>query len=282
MSAAGRRGFTLVEATVALTIAGALVIMVGTTFLVQNEFYSWINLRSEVQENARAMTELVSSEVRSVPIGGVVLADSLRLVVRSPMANAFVCGTPTGFQVYAHVPGGMASLETGDVGSLGVLNISNGNWDFYDTNWASLTSSGGTPAGTCANNGADTAGVSAEFLRLKFFTVTGTVPSLGNVMQIGRKTEFRIATSALSSGLTALYRGGYGGTLTEFATGLGSTAHFEYRYGSTTYYKRVTGGNLALIDGIRIVAQSTGQGESGAQSQYSFGWTVDVPLPNAR
>jgi hypothetical protein len=276
-----RAGFTLVEALVALTISGALVIMVGALFLAQNEFYSWLLLRTQVQENARAMTELVGSEIRSVPRGGVVLADSLRLVVRSPMVSGSVCGF-TGTDGYVYVPGGSGAIDQTDLASLGALNSTTGVWTFYDTTWGTLNATGGTPAATCATNGADTAGVSSSYLRLKVGTVTGAAPAVGDILMLGRKTEFKIQASTLDSTQTALYRGNYGGTLTEFATGLGSTARFQFRYGTTTHYNVVTGANLALVDGIRIIAQSTGRGESGAQTQYAFGWTVDVPLVNAR
>jgi hypothetical protein len=270
-----------VEALVALTISGALVIMVGALFLVQNEFYSWLLLRTEVQENARAMTEMVASELRSVPLTGVVVADSQRVVVRSPMVSASVCGV-TGTDAYVHMPGGSSSIHSQELLSLGKLNTSTGVWTFYDASYATLVGTGGTPAATCASNGADTTSASAQFLRLKVGTITGTAPVVGDVVMLGRKTEFKIQNSALQSGLKALFRGNYGGTLTEFATGVASNAKFQYRYGTTTYYNTVTGSNLLLVDGIRIVAQSTGRGESGAKAQYAFGWTVDVPLTNAR
>lgn len=265
----------------ALTIAGALVIMVGTTFLVQNEFYSWLTLRSEVQENARAMTDLIAAEIRSVPLGGVVIADSQRVVMRAPMVSISVCGV-TGNDGYVYVPGGSSAIDQTDLASIGSLNTSTGVWTFYDTNWGTLQASGGSPAGSCSGNGADTSGVSANFLKLHIGSATGSSPNVGDVLMLGRKLEFRIQTSALQPTLKGLFRGNYGGTLTEFATGLSTNAHFEFRYGSATYYKVVTGSSLALIDGIRIVAESTGQGESGAKSQYAFGWTVDVPLVNAR
>jgi hypothetical protein len=239
-------------------------------------------LRTEVQENVRAMTEMVASEIRSVPKGGVVLADSLRVVVRSPMVSAVVCGTAGFFDAYVHVPGGIGAIETASVASLSVLNSTTGVWTFYDTNWTTLNDVTGTAAASCAANGADTTGITSEFRRINYFSATFSFPSVGNVLMIGRKTEFRIQTSTLTPALTALYRGNYGSTLTEFATGIASNAKFQYRYGTTTHYNTVTGANLGLIDGIRIHARSTGRGESGAQTQFAFGWTVDVPLANAR
>ena len=113
--------------------------------------------------------------------------------------------------------------------------------------------------------------------------MTGGLPTSGNVVMIGRKTEFHLTSSALTPGTLALYRANYGlTTLTELASGLSGDSKFQFRYGTPTYYNSVVGANLAQIDGIRIVAQSTGRGESGAKREYAFGWTVDIPLENAR
>ena len=281
--AIGRAGFTMIEALVALTISSGLIVMVGAVFLTQNEFFTWILLRGQVQENARAMTELVGSEVRSVSRGGVILADSMRFVVRAPMVQASVCGI-TGTDAYAFVPGGSASIDQSEVASLGVMNAAgSGTWAYYDATWATLAGSGGTPAATCATNGADTASVASQFLQLRVGTVTGaSAPAVGTVLMLLRKTEFKIADSVLDPGVRAIFRGPYGESLVEFATGLSTTAQFRFRYGTTTHYKVVTGANLALVDGIRIIAQSVGRGGSGGQTSFAFGWTVDIPFHNSR
>ena len=279
---AARAGFTMVEALVALTISSALVVMVGAVFLVQNQFFGWLLLRSQVQENARSITELVGSEMRTVAANGVILADSSRMAIRSPIVSAPACGAE-GTDSYVHVPGGSASIDEDDVAALGVLDTATGQWTFYDATWAQLEASGGTPAATCEANGADTVGVSSEFLRLKVGTVIGgAAPAVGTVLMLCRKTEFKFAASVLDPGVRALFRGEYGETLVELATGLDDDAHFEYRYGTTTHYKVVTGSNLPLVAGLRIVAESVGRGDSGARTTFEFGWTVDVPLPNVR
>lgn len=119
VSRIGRSGFTLAEALIALSISSVLIILVGSVFLTQNNFYSHVLLRSQVQENARAVTELVASDVRSLAPGGIILADSTRLVVRAPMATALICGRQGGSDVMVHVSGGLASIDTNEVGGYG-------------------------------------------------------------------------------------------------------------------------------------------------------------------
>ncbi len=277
---AARGGFSLAEAVIALTIASGLVLLVGALFLVQNDFYSHVLLRSQVQENARALTEVIATEIRSVGGGGVVFADSSRLVIDAPMVTAMVCGGIAS-DVAVHIPGGTASITTADVGGFGYLDPS-GTWSYYNLTWSQMLGAGGSPEQVCYNNGADTVGISSEFLRLeRIDNETGVSVSnlFGSALVIIRQTELKFAASVLIPGDRALYRGIFGGTLTEFVTGLSDDAHFEYWTGAA-WQMSVTGAGLASITQIRLVAQSQGLGESSQQLTYDFGWTVDIPLAN--
>ena len=278
MSARG--GFSLPEALIALTISSVLVLLVGAVFLVQNDFYSHVLLRSQVQENARAISEVIATEVRSIGAGAVIVADSARLVVRSPMSTALVCAQ-MGTDVAVHVLGGTSNIVTGDVTGFGYLDAS-GTWSYHDIVWGSLLATGGSPTEECYLNGADTVGIRSEFLRLaQVDDLTGVSAAnlVGSPLVIFRETEFRFDDSALIPGDRALYRGNYGGTLTELATGLSEEAGFQYWTGSA-WSKGVSGGALGSITRIRLVAQSQGRGETSQQLTYDFGWTVDIPLPN--
>ena len=277
----GRAGFSLPEALIALTISSVLVLLVGAVFLVQNDFYAHVFLRSQVQENARAMTQLVAAEVRSIGDSAIIVADSSRLVVRQPIATFSVCGN-TGNDNYVHIPGGAAGFDTTSVTGIGYLTAG-GTWSWYDVTWSTLKASGGNPAQGCYGNGADTTAIGSQFRRfdgLNTFTGVTAANLLGSTFVIYHKTEFTFDDSALVDGTIALYRGTYNGTLTELATGLSSDARFEYWTGSA-WSKSVTGGTLANISRIRLVAQSVGVGESSQQASYDFGWTVDIPVANA-
>ena len=285
VSRIGRSGFTLAEALIALSISSVLIILVGSVFLTQNNFYSHVLLRSQVQENARAVTELVASDVRSLAPGGIILADSTRLVVRAPMATALICGRQGGSDVMVHVSGGLASIDTNEVGGYGYRDPGTGAWTYYDHTWSELYATGGNPAIRCFINGADVSGAWPEFIRMKSVEsdtgIDNTVLDDGtHVLIFYRKTEFRFDNSVLVPGDRALFRGIYGSTLVEFATGMATTAQFQYRTGPT-WVKYVAPASLSTVDAIRVVAQSVGKGDTSAQLGYDFGWTVDIPLANA-
>jgi len=278
-------GFTLVEAIVALTLSSVLVILVGTTFLVQNRYYATQLARTTTQDNARTVTEMVASELRGLTDSAVVIATNQRLVVRSPMVMAVVCAqltSPT--RIAVQMDGGEAGVTTDEVTGFGIRS-STGRWSYYDiSGWSRIQSSGGNPAAGCAANGADTVGISGDFVRLqRIDSYAGSWPANGTVMMIYRTVEYTIQTSTMDPSTLGLFRGMYGSTLVELATGLDSSSGFLYRTGGASYATSVTGAaSLGTIDAIRIVAEARTRPQTGGTEDITYGWGVNVHLRNAR
>ena len=256
---------------------------------MQNNFYSHVLVRSQVQENARAINEVLATELRNIGSGSIATADSADLVVKYPMTMAFVCGNGGASDVTVHIPGGITTMDSSDVSGYGYRSPSTGTWTYYAHAWSALLStSGGTsyPAGRCANNGADTSGIVSQFRRIKTVEsdtgVNNTTLDNGDVaILFYRTTEYKFAASTLVAGDRALWRAVNGGSLVEFATGLKTTSKFYYRRGGTTWYTYVAPANLSTIDAIRVDIQSQGKGTTSSELTYDFGWTVDIPLANA-
>jgi hypothetical protein len=256
--------------------------LVGTVFLVQNNFYSHVYVRGQAQQNARAMKDIVESEIRAVAAGGVTNADSSRMVVRSNLAIAVVCGY-LGGDVVAYVPAWANSTDSTEIGGFG-YRTSAGAWQYYNRTWTELHATGSQPAAKCAENGADTTGVSSSFYWLNYIDDdTGVAAStmIGSALMFYRRTEFKFNNSSLISGDRALFWGLEGGTLKELVTGMASGAHFEFRTGTNTWAKSVTGASLTNINGVRVVAQTIGKGDTSAELTYDFTLNVDIPLHNA-
>lgn len=258
-----------------------LVILVSTTFLVQNQYYALQVKRSLVQDNARMVTEIVARDVRTVMPEGMLLAQNKNLAFRSPILLGVVCARK-GSQVSIHFEGGEGGVDTLEVGGVAALDQSAGTWDYNSTDWKTIKGSGGRPAADCADNGADTTGASSEYIRLKKLnSVMGGMPSIGDILMLYREVELQFATSVLDTTQMALYRGNYGDVLVEFASGMDATAQFLYRKsGSSTYNTSVPTGQLDQIDAVRIVAQARTAPETGGEEDVTFGWAVNVPLRN--
>jgi len=275
-----RAGFTLVEAIVALALSSVLVILVGTTFLVQNRYYAVQLQRTAAQDNARTVTDMITSEIRSTMKGGVVTAENKKLIIRSPIALAVVCASSSN-ERSVHIEGGKTDFDTLEVSGIALRDTVTSGWTYWDQTWSHFQQASGTPAASCYANGADTVGARNEFLEFRRLnTYFGFGPPLGSVLMVYRKVEYKFDTSGLDPTTLALFRGVSGGGLTEFATGMNSSAQFKYRTGGTTYATLVSGSGLANIDAIRIEAQALGKPQTGGVADVVFGWGVNVVLRN--
>lgn len=281
MVSAARRGFTLMEAIVAMTLSSVLVILVGTTFLVQNNFHAAQLARTAAQDNARMVTEVVASEIRSVMEGGVRVAANRRLVVRSPVVLGAVCAQMPGNRVAVQFDGGAAAMDTDEMSGVALLDPGSGEWDYEDARWNSVSQSGGTAAAACFANGADTLGVSSQFhIFRRFNSLFGSLPPVGSVVMFYREVEYEFDTSEMDPSTMALFRKVDGEDPVEFVTGLDATAQFLYRTGGTTYETSVSGGSRDDIDAIRIEAQARRSPQAGGVDDVTFGWGVNVFLRN--
>lgn len=275
-----RAGFTLVETIIALVLSSVIIMLVSTTFLVQTRYYSAQTLRAQAHDNVRTATERVASELRSVMDEGFVVAGSHTLTIRSPVRLVAVCNV-TGTDVYVHNEGGEAIFPTAEVAGVGRLNQSNGDWDYATATWSYLDGTTGTPAPSCAGSGADTAWAASEFHRIRQLdALFGSLPARGDILMLYRETTFKIQSSVLEPGTLGLFRGSYGQPLVEFATGMDSTAQFQYRTGGSTYADTVTTANLPSIDAVRVVADARRRAESAAQNDVTYGWSVNLLLRN--
>ncbi len=282
---ARRGGFTLVEAIVALTLTSLLVILVATTFLVQNRYYAVQLARTTAQDNARMVTEMVASELRGLTDSAVVVAANRQLVVRSPMVLAAVCAqVPSPARIVVQMDGGEAGLTEDEVTGFGVRGA-DGVWSYYDIpRWKEISSPSSAAAANCYANGADTVGIRGDFRRLdRIDDYHGSWPPNGTVMMIYRTVEYRIQTSTMDPTTLGLFRGLYGETLVELATGLDSSSGFLYRTGGSSYATSVSGAaSLGQIDAVRIVAQARTRPRAGGAEDVTYGWGVNVHLRNSR
>lgn len=275
---AERFGFTLVETLIALVLSSFMIVLVSHTFLVQNQFYATQTLRAGVQDNVRAATELLASEIRDVAAGGVVVAGARTLTIRSPMAVGILCdmnGSSNDGEVMTQ--GGEAAVEADEVAGL-ALRIGS-TWSFVNATWASVNGGDASSARNCFSNGADTVGARDDFHR---FTNLNTVfpeltPTQGDAVMVFRETTFTIRQSQLDPSTLALYRQPYGREAVEFATGMDTTAQFQFRTTGGLFVDSITS-ELANVDAVRIVADAVKPAPTGGADDIRFGWSVNVPL----
>ena len=267
---------------IALVLASVVMILVSTTFLVQSRYYSSQTLRAAAHDNARTATERMTREIRSVMRDGFVSAGPLSLTIRSPMVLAIVCDRQ-GNNISVHNEGGEAGIDTDEVAGVGWLDPASGDWTYRNSTWSFIDQSGGTPATSCAGNGASTTGATGEFHRLRRFNLLfGTTPDDGEIVMLFRQTTFSIDSSVLEPGTLGLFRASYGQSPIEVVSGMDSSAKFQYRTGGSTYANSVAAADLDDIDAVRLVAEARKRSQSGADDDVTFGWSVNIALPNVQ
>ena len=97
-----------------------------------------------------------------------------------------------------------------------------------------------------------------------------------------RETTFSIRTSQLDPTTLGLFRSDFGGTAVEFATGIDTTAQFQYRTSAGSYVDTVAAGSLPNVDAVRLVLDARKPPATGGAEDVTFGWSVNVPLRNVR
>ena len=193
-------------------LSSFVVVLVGTTFLVQNNYYSSQTRRTLVQDNARIATELMATEVRSAMGVGFVTAGARTMTVRSPMVLGVVCNRTGSGTADVHSEGGPTQIDTGEIAGVGARDAATGTWTYANAAWGTIAGSSSTSAAACAANGADTVGASAEYYRLTSLdALLSPVPSEGDVVMLFRETTFEIRTSAMDNTGLGLFRAAYGG-----------------------------------------------------------------------
>lgn len=282
---ASRGGFTLVETLIALVLSSLVVILVSSTFLVQNRYQSNQVLIAGVQDNARAATDLLARELRSSMRAGILVAGPRTLTVRSPVAVATVCGQSGAFftNVDVHIDGGVARMATEEIAGVAVLDESTGAWDYERATWSFVDGGSGGSAARCASNGADTLDAYGSFhsVRRLIFLFGLDIPEVGELVMLFRETTFRIDDSDLEPGVLALFREAYGRDPVEFASGIDTTASFRYRLGGTTYQDTVDAGSVDEIDAVRLVLDARMRSQSMPDAEVTFGLSTNLPLVNA-
>jgi len=262
-----------------MVLSSVVILLVSHSFLVQNRFYATQTIRTSVQDNARAATELMGREVRTAMEGGVVVAAAGTLTIRSPLALSVVCNRDGIGSADVYTEGGESDLDTDEIAGIAHRDPVAGTWTAVNASWSTLNGTSGDPAGECAINGADTLDVAGAFHRIaNLNTLFSPVPAEGDVVMLFRETTFAIQTSELDPSTLGIFRAAYGDSLVEFATGVDTTAQFQYRTVGGTYVDVVTGAALAQIDALRLVADARKPAPTGGVDDITFGWSVNVPL----
>lgn len=276
-------GFTLVEMLVALVITGIMAGAVISLLMGQNRFYGSTDDVVFAEQNLRATSDLLSSELRSIypaegPDSDVVTAGSGELTFRVDRKRGVVCGISSGdVYVFLFSEASAPNIKSSGRGhatreAFSSSTWSYDSWDPMSTTMDRATGTGSTIVGTCESNGGPTA-TSQNYDQFVAFRDWGTtLPENGSILRIYGEVTYSFGSSGFGSG-TAIFRNGQ-----ELAAPFASDAGFSYVMTGGGVQSSVSSSAFDDIERIRMSA--TAVGESPNRYDVTRDLQFDIPLKN--
>lgn len=297
-----RRGFTLVELLVTMTILGLLGTMVTAVMVGQQRFFQRTTQQMDVRRELRTAINVLSAELRGVSsvAGDIVAFDRMSITFRGVVGSSVVCATPSRALVDL-APANMARLQltnfTNDPGigdTIVVLRDDSSGvaGEFWSAHRITSVSSSVT---TCLVAPYVDAVLDVGKARLRL----GVSPNLpdsvvaGAPLRLLRTTRFALATEA--SGSWYLGRSEYAGGAWSTAVSIAGPLNAASASGTgglgLAMYDSLGAAVTAIASGNRIsridvVARATGERSSGVVGSNTTAVTdsllVSVALRNRR
>lgn len=273
---ASERGFTLVEALIALTISGVVASALLSLVIAQSRFYDRTDDQTTAEQSAQATFDLVSAELRSAGASDLLAAEPDSVTFRYDIIRGIVCDATGADEVALYLYD--RTTNAGLTSSFFGIAVS-GPFveDFeYEDGWNPTPSASGSgPKSDCLAAGEAGLGSSSDYLRLSGWTsrfATG-VPERGAMIRGYGKLTFKLAGSTFFSGRSALWRGTQE-LLGPFAAG----ASFAYVMDDGSVQSSVTSSDFVDVVAVRLTATALGEGSNryGVQRPIRF----DIPFRN--
>jgi len=308
------KGFTIIELLVAFVLFAVVMGSTVSLLMSQRALYDVQGDRMALQRNVRAAVDLVASELRSIPAGGIIAATADSLVVRYPIRWGLVCGYINKTAVKApdpEIPAPDAELYMPDMndplysaeaqtglGFRGADSV----WVFIDDDgspqpWEDsiyLESQVFCSAGPGAKvrtdkydkegnltEAGDTLNTVAQYRRFfGYYSYVGSEAYDGAQLIAYSEVTYRFGASAFEPGTRALFRITSAGEQ-ELAGLFATDSGLEYVVANGTVYTNLPGGQEINLVEVRIKAFATKDNQAGGTNRtLDYDATVEVPLRN--
>ena len=269
------RGFTLVEALIALVISGVLASALLSLLIGQSRFYERTDDQIYAEQSLRASMDLVATELRMGSPADLISAEADSVRIRFDLIRAIVCDTTAADAVTAFAFDRITDANvTG--GAIGTAMSGPYEEPFtYADGWLPTESStGSVPKASCVATGAPSGLPDVSYAVLTGWSSgIGSRPDPGSVVRLYGTLTYRFAPSTFFATRTALWRGSQE-LIGPFDTGAG----FSYVMADGTVQSSVSSSDFDDVRAIRISATALGDGANRYDVQRPV--QLDIPFRN--
>ncbi len=267
-------GFTIVELMISMIITSLVMASVMSLLVGQNTLYRDTNDALYTQQTVRAVSDLMSAELRMASASDILAAEADSVSIRFDINRGVVCDSTAADEAtifwYDSVPN--ASISGGTSG-LAYTDPYEDDFQYKEGFAGTTTSTGAVPKATCVAVGVSGTAPDANYITMTGWggNFTGGVPDRASLIRSYGRLTYHLDPSVFTTG-TALWRG-----VQELVAPLRTTS-FSYLMNDASVLTSVPAGSLADIDAIRIngVAEGDDVGITGASRSFS----IEIPLRN--
>ena len=286
-----RAGFTIVELLVGLVLASLFATILFQLVRGQSRFVAIQSAREEVQQNVRGALDIIASELRAVPAGGLMQGSASTIRFLVPRAIGVHCGGGTANAMTVLFPGGLpagtipAGAQPTTRGLLGATALVppfawSGNVPVSQVNQVTAVAANAVPCSNLQWSQAAAGGVQA-------FTFTGN--NLPAATPLGGQVVFfdvvQYDVQADADGRFWIYRGtGVAGSAQPMAGPLPAANSLQFQYftvptGGAAFVPGNTRANLNTVARVQIDLTARSRNTLDGNEQTEAG-TVTVFLRN--
>lgn len=269
----GERGFTLVEATVALVISSLVMSALVGLLIGQSRFYDRLDDQINAEQLAEATYELVSGEVRMARGSDLLVAETDSVSFRFDVLQAIVCDStgPDAAALYTFLRSTAAGLSGSFVG-LAVAELGSPKIVYVDGWDPTPVATGLAPKAVCTAAGAPPTGAASDYAILDGWKANlgGDVPGRGDLVRGYQRLSFRMAPSTFFAPNWSLWRG-----TQELAGPFEPNAAFAYLMDDGSELSSVIAPEFDRVVAVRLVATAVGEGSN----PYSVRRSIDFLVP---
>lgn len=270
------RGFTLVEALIALTLSGVVATALVSLLLAQSRFYQRTDDQMAAEQAAQATFDLVSSEIRMAGATDLIEAESDSLTFRFDLLQALVCEVTGSDEIALHVFERTASagLTSSFVG-IAVSDPYETGFEYEDSWNPTPSASGSGPRADCVAAGGSGAWPDSDYLRISGWgsRFSGGVPQRGALVRAYGKVTYAFAASSFFATRWALWRG-----TQELVGPFEAGAAFSYVMDDGNVQSSVSPADFDDVVAVRLAATAVGAGANRYEVERPI--VFDVPFRN--